>query len=113
MAERRSSRRVMRPATTPEGREDQLISLATDLAERQLREGTAPAQVVTHFLKAGGRRERLEQTRLQNENLLISAKVAAIESTQKIEVLYEEALVAMRSYQGQEVDLEEDYYDGD
>ena len=36
-----SSQRKMRPALTPEARENQKISLAMDLAEPQLREGTA------------------------------------------------------------------------
>jgi hypothetical protein len=97
-----------RPATTLEGRENQLISLASDLAERQLRDGTAPAQVVTHFLKLGTTRERLEQQRLLNENLLLSAKIEQINSSQRMEELYERALGAMREYKGQTTD---DVYD--
>lgn len=97
-------KRVRRPATTPEGREQQLISLAADLAERQLEEGTASAQVITHFLKLGSTRERVEQERIMNDNLLLSAKIEAMASQQRIETLYAEALSAMRSYAGQEVD---------
>lgn len=91
-----------RPATTPEGRENQLISRAYDLAERQLIEGTASAQVITHFLKAASSREKLEQERLQRENLLLSAKVEQIASGKRIEELYEQALGAMRQYSGQD-----------
>lgn len=109
MSARKPGRRVRRPATTPEGRENQLISLAADLAERQLVEGTASSQVITHFLKLASTRERLEQERLQRENLLLSAKVDQIASTQKIEVLYEQALSAMRTYAGHEVEEEYDY----
>lgn len=90
-----------RRATTPEARENQLVSLATDLAERQLREGTASAQVISHYLKLGSSRERLEQERIAEENKLLTAKTAALASQARIEELYREALSAMRSYSGQ------------
>lgn len=89
------------PATTPEGRENQLVAHAVDLAERQLIEGTAAAQVITHYLKLGSSRERLEQERLARENVLLGAKAEAMESAKRIESLYHEALNAMRSYSGQ------------
>lgn len=106
MAERQQQHapRRRRPAHTPEGREQQLISLAADLAEKQLEAGTASAQVMTHFLKLGSTRERAEQERLKNENLLLSAKIEQMASARRIEELYETALNAMRSYSGQEVD---------
>lgn len=101
-----------RPATSQEGRESQLISLASDLAERQLIEGTASAQVITHFLKMASTREQLEQERLQRENLLLAAKVDQLASVKRIEEMYEEALNAMRSYTGQSTDADEyDDYD--
>lgn len=106
----RTSRKPRRPATTLEGRENQLISLAADLAERQLTDGTASAQVITHFLKLASTREQLEQERLQRENLLLSAKVDQIASSQRIEELYEQALGAMKQYSGQN-DYEDDYDD--
>lgn len=104
---KRTGRRPMRPATTPEGRENQLISLASDLAERQLREGTASSQVITHFLKMSSTREALEQERLQRENLLLSAKVDQLASAKRVEELYENALKAMRTYTGQQTEDEE------
>lgn len=90
------------PATTPEGRERQLISLAVDLVEQQLREGTASSQVITHYLKLGSTREQLEQQKLSHENDLLQAKIEAMASAQRVEELYETALNAMRSYAGQE-----------
>lgn len=90
-----------RPAITPEGRESQLISLAVDLAEQQLRDGTASSQVITHYLKLGSTRERLERERLEEENKLLRAKTEAIESSKEIKVLYEEAIKAFRNYNGQ------------
>lgn len=99
-----SKRKAQRPATTPEGRENQLISRAVDLAEKQLIEGTASSQVITHFLKLASTREKLEQERLQRENLLLSAKVDQIASAKRVEELYETALKAMKTYAGREVD---------
>ena len=91
-----------KPATTPEGRENQLVSLAVDLAERQLREGIASAQVITHYLKLGSTREQLEQERLANENELLRVKVETMASAKRVEELYQAALDAMRAYSGQE-----------
>lgn len=88
------------PATTPETRENQMISLAVDLAERQLQEGTASAQVITHYLKLGTTRESLEKEKLARENALLKAKSDAMASAKKVEELYGEALAAMRSYAG-------------
>jgi hypothetical protein len=103
--------RAVRPATTFEGRENQLIANAVDLAEKQLREGTASAQVISHYLKLGSSRERLEQERLSGENKLLDAKIEALKSAKNIEALYSEALNAMKSYSGQEDYDEEEYYD--
>lgn len=89
-----------RPALTPEARENQMISLAVDLAEQQLREGTASSQVITHYLKLGSIREKLERERLEEENRLLKAKTKALENAEEIKVLYEEALAAMRNYGG-------------
>lgn len=101
MSGKRRPRR--RPATTVEGREGQVVSLAIDLAERQILDGTASSQVITHFLKLGSTRERLEQERLDRENKLLESKVEALASAQRIEELYADALKAMKTYQGEEV----------
>jgi hypothetical protein len=89
------------PATTPEQRENQLVSLAVDLAETQLRDGTASAQVISHYLKLGSSRERLEQERLQKENELLDAKREAMASAARVEELYTTAMNAFRAYSGQ------------
>jgi len=88
------------PATTPEGRENQLISLAVDLAERQLQEGTASSQVISHLLKLGSTREVLEQERLRHENELLKVKAEQIQAAARMEELYADAIGAMRAYQG-------------
>lgn len=95
-------RRKRRPATTSEAREHQLITYAIDLAEEQLLNGTASAQVLTHYLKMASTREALEQERLKRENLLLAAKIDVMKSGQRMEEIYEAALKAMRSYAGQE-----------
>ena len=91
----------MRPALTPESRENQLISLAVDLVEQRLIDGTASAQEVTHFLKLGTAKERLEREKLEEENKLLRAKTENLQSQKKMEEMYEEALNAMRYYSGQ------------
>lgn len=89
-----------RTATTPEARENEMIALAMDQAEKQLRAGTASSQVITHFLKLGTSREELEQERLRKENALTEAKIESLESTKRVEELYKNALDAMRTYSG-------------
>lgn len=102
-----SSKRKRRPATTVEARENQLISSAIDLAEKQILEGTASSQVITHYLKLGSTRERLEQERLEAENAVLKARVDSMASGKRIEELYEAALNAMRNYSGQQTDDED------
>lgn len=91
----------IRPALNPDTRENQMIALAVDLAEKQLIEGTASSQVITHFLKLATSRERLEREKLEKENELLRAKTEAIESAKRVEELYSDALRAMRSYRGE------------
>lgn len=110
-----SNRRKHSPARTEEGREQQLVSLAIDLAEKQLIEGTASSQVITHYLKLGSSREKLEQGRLSRENTLLDAKVEQMASAQRVEELYDAALRAMSEYTGQPISesSNEDYYEDD
>lgn len=90
----------MRPAITPDGRENQMIALSMDLAEQQLRDGSASSQVITHFLKLGCTKERQEKEKLEEEIKLLKAKTEALQSTQRVEELYANALKAMMSYSG-------------
>lgn len=99
------------PATTPEGRENQLISLAIDLAEQQLSEGIASSQVITHFLKLGTAREKLEKEIMEEQKKLLKAKTEAIEANKRVEELYKEALNAMRAYSGNSSEEDEFYED--
>lgn len=100
--------RDIRPALTPEARENQLISLAVDLAERQLLEGTASSQVITHYLKLGSTREKAEREKLQKENELLAARAEAIKSAERRDELYKEAINAMRRYSGQRIEENDD-----
>jgi hypothetical protein len=90
------------PARSPEARENQLINAAVDLAEKQLDNGTASAQVITHYLKLATSRERLEKDKLARETELLKAKTDALQSVKKIEELYNNALNAMQSYRSNE-----------
>ena len=97
-AEKSVTKKRRRPALTPEARENQMISLAVDLAEQQLRDGTAAAQVITHYLKLGTTREKLEKDILEKQRELMEAKTEAIRSAQRVEELFENAIEAMRAY---------------
>lgn len=94
-------------ATTPEGRESQLIASAERLAAQQLADGTASAQVITHFLKLGSTREQLEQARLEGELRLQEAKIKSMASTERLEALYTQAMESLRGYRGETVDEDE------
>jgi len=88
------------PATTPEAREDQVIAAAMDLAEKQILEGTASSQVISHFLKLGSSKERIEKEILKEQKKLITAKTEALQSQKKVEELYKNAMTAFRTYSG-------------
>ena len=92
-----------RPATTPEGREHQLVVLAYDLVEDRIRKGTATSQEVTHFLKLGSTREMIEQERLRGEVALNQAKIENMAQANRIEELMVDALDAIRAYKGERV----------
>lgn len=98
----------MRPGLTPESRENQLISLAVDLAEQQLRDGTASSQVITHYLKLGSTKERLEKEILEKQRDLIVAKTNSMQSADRMEKLYKNAIDAMRNYSGHGGDTTDD-----
>lgn len=96
-----------RPAMSPESRENQLISLAVDLAEKQLRDGSASAQVITHYLKLGTTRASLEKTKLERENELLKAKTENLQGQKRTEEMFAEAIAAMKSYSGVSDDPDE------
>lgn len=95
------SSKAIRPALNPESRENQLVSLAVNLAEQQLRDGTASSQVITHYLKLGSTKATLEKEKLERENELLRAKTENLESVKHIEELYTKAINALRDYGGQ------------
>lgn len=92
----------MRPTLSPEVRENQMISLAMDLVEKRLREGTASSAETTHFLKLATVKSELEKKKLEAENTLLHAKADAIQATKDNALLYKEAIKAMREYGGVE-----------
>lgn len=106
MAQKKSK---LRPALSPEARENQMISLAVDLAEQQLREGTASSQVITHFLKLATQKERIEREILAEQKKLITAKTEALQSAKRVEELYADAINAMKKYSGHGGDEEDEY----
>lgn len=106
--EQKPVQKKIRPATTPEARENQLIALAVDLAEKQLMEGTASSQVITHYLKLGSTKEKIEKEILQEQKKLVQAKTENLQSAKRIEELYTKAIDAMKNYSGQTNNNDED-----
>ncbi len=98
-------------ARSLEARESQVIAAAYDLAEQQILNGTASSQVISHFLKLGSSRERLEKELMAKKRDLMDAKTKAIASEEELKKLYKDALDAMRIYSGaaSQSDLDEDY----
>lgn len=88
------------PAMSPKEREDQMIALAERCAQKQLEDGTAPAQIIVHYLKLATERERLERENLALQRDLIVAKTEAYKAGQDMKELYEKAINAMKSYNG-------------
>lgn len=108
----KSSKNSRPPARTPEERENRLISLAVDLAEQQLRDGTASAQVISHFLKLGSTKEKLEKEMVETQIRNLNAKTEALETAKYIGEVYEKAIEAMKMYNGEvnEEDEESDIF---
>ena len=95
------------PARTPEQQESYLVSLALDHVERQLIDGTLSSQVLTHILKLGSEKEKLERQKLSGEVVLLDAKAESYTAAKSQGELYENTIKAMREYQtGEE---QEDY----
>ena len=93
-------RKKLRPALSPEARENQMIALAVDLAEQQLIDGTASAQVITHFLKLGTTKAELEKEKIRKETELLGAKIQMADSIEEQKKLAEDAIKAMLKYSG-------------
>jgi hypothetical protein len=98
-----------RPPLTPEAKEQLMISLAYDLVEQRLRDGTASSQETTHFLKLGTEKARLEQKRLEAETEMIIAKKESLQSQQESKELFAEAISAFKRYSGQNTAEDESY----
>ena len=100
LEETKPKKRRSRPATSPEGRENQMIALAMDLAEKKLRDGTASSQLITEFVKRGSTKQRLEKEIMEEQKLMLKAKTEQLKMAKNIEELYSKALKAMQSYSG-------------
>jgi len=103
-----NTKRKRPPATTPDARENQMISYAMEAAEKQLINGTASSQVITHFLKLASSKERLEKEIMSEQKELLKAKTESIQSAKRVEELYINALNAMRQYSGSKGEDDED-----
>lgn len=96
---KKTTTRPSKPATTPEAREKQLVKLAVDLAEKQLKEGTASPSIINHYLKIASSRETLEREILERQAKLIEAKAENMTKDREAQEVAKAAIEAMRSYQ--------------
>lgn len=99
---------AVRPAMNSEARENQMISLAINLAEKQLREGTASSQVITHYLKLGSSKEKIEKDILEKQKELITAKTEALQASKRVEELYAQAISSMQIYSGNKTEEDDE-----
>lgn len=111
MKSKKTVKRKRAPAKTPEARENQMVALAIDVAEKQLEEGTASSQVITHYLKLGSMKDRVEKEILMEKKELLKAKTEAMQSSKRVEELYKTALDAMRKYSGNDSDEDDEDYE--
>ena len=96
----KSTSKAGRRALTPEAREQVMINKAMNVAEKQLDEGTASSQVITHYLKLGAIRAQVELEKLKLENDLTRAKTESLNASKQSEAKFNEVLEAMRRYTG-------------
>jgi len=89
------------PALTEEALENIMFMKATELAYQQMCDGTASSQVITHYLKLGSTKERIEREILEKQKDLLIAKTDSIKNSEVSETMYKEAIEAFRSYSGQ------------
>lgn len=114
---KKTSQEYERPSITPamtlEDQEDQLVSLAVDLAVQRLRDGTASNQLISEIIKMGTVKEKLSREKLQRENEMLRAKTEAIEASKNSAELYAKAIKAMSIYSGHPEygDEEDDFED--
>lgn len=80
--------------------------LAMDLALKWMREGTAPAQIVTHFLKVNSPKEQAEVEKINREIELLQAKKKAIELSEEQDKKYQEVIRAISAYAGKDQEWE-------
>lgn len=91
-----------------EERERELAYLATCLAEQQLRDGSAKAQVITHYLKLASPRENIERRMMEAKIQLLEGQLQACQRDTTTQQLLEEAIESLKMYRGD--DSFEDIY---
>ena len=92
-------------ATTPEGRENELVDMAYNEVARRIANHEATSAELVHFLKMGSEKERLERSKIEAEMELQRAKTVAIEEGRSMEQIAKEALDAFKRYSGVEDEM--------
>lgn len=95
-------------AMSSEARELQISSLAYDLVEQRMRDGTATSQETCYFLKLANPNQKLQKRKLEKEIELLEAKTEQIQAARRMDEVYTEAINAFKLYGGSQDDGDEE-----
>lgn len=87
------------PPLSDKDHEAKLISLTLQMAEQQLIDGTASSQVMTHFLRLGSIRSKVELEKLRLENNLLTEKIQSEKMGQQLKEMFQDVMESLRDYQ--------------
>lgn len=88
------------PMLSEEAIENLCIAESYNLVYQRIKNGTASAQEVCHFLKLGSSKSRLELNMMEQQKDLLAAKTEAIAQGEDIRKLTSDAIAAMSEYRG-------------
>ena len=96
------------PPTTDEERAMQMSAMALDSIEERIREKKASPSELLYCAKLGSEEARLDR-QIQRENVkLLQARTEDIQRSKNTEELYRQAIKAFQSYNGIDLEEEED-----
>ena len=98
--------REFAPAMSLEGRDAQMASLAYDVVEQRMRDGTATSQETTYFLKLANKNQALEKIKLEKQIELLEAKTEQIKAAKRMDEVYMDAIAHFKIYAGDNDDEE-------
>ena len=110
-SERDKKIKKIAPALTDDAEEKQIVALARKVSLERLQNGTATAQEILYWLKAGSSEQRTEQEIKEEQKKLLVAKTKALSDAESSAKAYTDAVKAMQAYQGIDEDGDDDPFD--